>query len=131
MFALAQNGQAPRFLLKCSKTGVPIYCVLITASISLLTYMTVSTGSADVFGWFQTLTTITSLFTWCSVLVAYIKFYRAMEAQGVDRNTLVMKSWGQHYTAYAALFFFVVIIIFNGFAVFTRGNWDVQGFVTA
>ncbi|KAF2173189.1 hypothetical protein M409DRAFT_62770 [Zasmidium cellare ATCC 36951] len=137
LFALAQNKQAPRFLLHCTKSGVPIWCVLITASIGLLTYMTVSSGAASVFDWFQTLTTITSLFTWFSILIAYIRFRKALMAQGVNRNTdLVFKSRFQPYTAYAALVFFVIIILFNGFAVFTHNkdgssNWDVQSFVTA
>lgn len=49
LFGVAQNKQAPRFLLKCSRNGVPYYCVAITASISLLTYMSVSTGANNVF----------------------------------------------------------------------------------
>jgi amino acid transporter len=54
LYALAQNRQAPRFLLKCSKSGVPVYCVLFTASISLLTYLSVrSGGPTTVFIWFQ------------------------------------------------------------------------------
>lgn len=51
LFALAQNGQAPKQLLWCTKKGVPIWCVIITASIGLLTYMTVSTGADNVFNW--------------------------------------------------------------------------------
>ena len=54
LFALAQNGQAPKIFLTCTKAGVPVYCVLITASVGLLTYMTVSSGANNVFGWFQT-----------------------------------------------------------------------------
>ncbi|GAB7350342.1 hypothetical protein MBLNU459_g0973t1 [Dothideomycetes sp. NU459] len=131
LFALAQNRQAPRFLLKCSKRGVPYYCVGITASISLLTYMSVSTGANNVFNWFQNLTTIANLFTWVSVLIAYIQFRKALIAQGVDRNSMVFRSPWQPYTAYASLAYFVIIILFNGFAVFTRGNWVVSDFITA
>ena len=135
LFALAQNGQAPSFFLKCSKTGVPYLSVAFTASFSLLTYMSAAKGSATVFGWFQTLTTISSLFTWVSVCVAYIKFKQALEAQNVDRNSLVFKSPFQPYTAYFALIFFSVIILFNGWEVFTTTdgvkNWDAQDFVTA
>ncbi|PPJ53594.1 hypothetical protein CBER1_00396 [Cercospora berteroae] len=131
LFALAQNRQAPRFLLTCTRAGVPIYCVLITASIGLLTYMTVSSGAANVFGWFQTLTTITSVITWVNILVAYIAFRKALAAQGVDRKTLVFKSKWQPYTAYIPLAFFLIIIVFNGFAVFTEGRWSAQDFVTA
>jgi amino acid transporter len=136
LFALAQNKQAPRFLLTCTKRGVPIYCVLATASIGLLTYMTVEAGASSVFEWFQTLTTITSLFTWISITIAYIQFRKALAAQNVDRSTLIFRSKFQPYTAYGALIFFVVIVLFNGFAVFTHNkdgssNWSIQDFVTA
>jgi yeast amino acid transporter len=129
LFALAQNRQAPRFLLKCSKSGVPYYCVCITASVSLLTYMSCSAGSSTVFTWFQNLTTISTLFTWVSICVAYIRFHAALRAQGVDRNTLIFKSPFQPYLAYAALIFFSIIIVFNGFVAFTPA-FDYQAFIT-
>ncbi|MCJ1289536.1 hypothetical protein MMC34_001069 [Xylographa carneopallida] len=128
LYALAQNGQAPRFLLKCSKAGVPYWAVSITASISLLTYMSCSTGANVVFTWFQNLTTIASLFTWCSICLAYVRFHAALKAQGIDRNTLIFKSPFQPYTAWAAFAFFAIIILFNGFYVF--GPWNVDNFVT-
>ncbi|KAF7874217.1 hypothetical protein EAF04_002889 [Stromatinia cepivora] len=135
LFALAQNKQAPRFLLRCSKAGVPYWAVLCTASISLITYLSVgSGGAATAFTWFQNLTTIASLFTWCSICVAYIQFYKALAAQGVDRNTLVFKSRFQPYTAYISLGFFIVIIFFNGFDVFVGQNhshWNITNFLTA
>lgn len=109
--------------------GVPYYCVLVTASISLLTYMSCSTGSNTVFVWFQNLTTIASLFTWCSICVAYIKFHKALKVQGVDRNTLVFGAPYQPYVAYVTLVFFSIIIFFNGFYAFTP--WNVESFFTA
>ncbi|KAF2122819.1 amino-acid permease inda1 [Lophiotrema nucula] len=123
LFGVAQNGQAPRFLLKCSKAGVPYWCVAITASISLLTFMSVSTGANSVFLWFQNLTTIAQLFTWCCICIAYIKFRKALQMQGVDRNTLIFRSPWQPYTAWASIVFFGLIIVFNGFKVFTTTPW--------
>lgn len=131
LFALAQNGQAPRVFLKCTNRGVPVWAILFTASFACLTYMTVSSGSATVFGWFQTLTTITSLLTWVSVLIAYLKFKRAMAVQGVSPSELPFRSRFQPYAAWVSLIFFLVIILFNGWQVFTYGNWDPQAFVTA
>ena len=118
LYALAQNRQAPKFLLHCSKSGVPYYCVFITCAISLITYLSCSEGSAEVFQWFQNLTTISSLFTWCVICVTYLKFYSALKAQGVDRNTLVFRSPLQPYLAWFSLIYFAMIIIFNGFYVF-------------
>jgi len=130
LYALAQNGQAPRFLLRCSKAGVPYWCVAITASISLLTYMSCSTGANVVFEWFQNLTTIASLFTWCSICIAYIQFHKALKAQGIDRNTLIFKSPFQPYTAWAAFVFFALIIVFNGFYCWSP-TFDIDNFVTS
>ncbi|KAK2801416.1 hypothetical protein FQN51_005310 [Onygenales sp. PD_10] len=107
LYALAQNKQAPSFLLKCSKT----------------------TGSNNVFIWFQNLTTIASLFTWCSICIACIKFNQALKAQGVDRSSMVFAAPFQPLPAYFALVFFSIIIVFNGFYAFTP--WSVTNFLTA
>lgn len=134
LFGVAQNKQAPQFLLKCSKSGVPYYCVAITASISLITYMSVSTGANTVFLWFQNLTTIAQLFTWCSVCYTYTRFRKALIAQKVDCNSLVFKSVWQPYTAWAAFTYFALIIFFNGFKVFTQHPWgsgELTSFFTA
>jgi amino acid transporter len=132
LFALAQNGQAPRVLLTCSKSGVPIYCVIITGSISGLTYLSVrSGGPAVVFQWFQNLTTVAGLFTWASICYTYTRFHKALKAQGIDRNTLVFKSPFQPYLAWIAFIFFSLIIFFNGFHVFVHGNWNVTDFLAA
>ncbi len=118
-----------RGLTKPCCSGVPYYCVAITASISLLTFMSTSSGASVVFTWFQNLTTISTLFAWISICIAYIQFHKALKAQGIDRNTLVFKSPFQPYTAYFALIFFSIVIVFNGFYVFSP--WNVNEFVTA
>ncbi|KAI4225516.1 MAG: hypothetical protein L6R36_003865 [Xanthoria steineri] len=129
LYALAQSGQAPHFLLKCSKRGVPYFCVSITASISLLTYMSCTSGAEIVFEWFQDIVAISTLITWMSVSTAYIRFHAALKAQGIDRRTLVFRSPFQPYTAWFSLCFFGMIALFNGFHTF--GPFDVHGFVTA
>lgn len=136
LFALAQNRQAPRFLLRCSKAGVPYWCVVCTALIAGLTYLSVKSGggAATAFNWFQNLTTVASLFTWCSICLAYIRFHAALKAQGVDRNTLVFKSPFQPYLAWISFWYFAIIIIFNGFDVFVgehHSHWNVTNFLAA
>ena len=130
LFALAQNRQAPKIFLKCSRTGVPYWCVAITASISGLTYLSCgSSGAATAFEWFQNLTTIATLFTWISICIAYVKFRTALIAQGVDRNTLVFKSPYQPYLAYSAMVFFSLILLFQGFDSIA-GGFSVDSFIT-
>lgn len=136
LYALAQNGQAPRIFLKCSARGVPYYAVCMTAAVGLLTYLSCDTsggGAAQAFGWFQNIVTIAQLFTWVSIGICYVKFYNALRAQGIDRNTLVFKSPFQPYLAYGVIVFFSIVIIFNGFSVFIGlpgKDFDYQSFIT-
>ncbi|KAK6369391.1 hypothetical protein LTS17_009734 [Exophiala oligosperma] len=131
LFGLALHHQAPRIFLKCTSRGVPIYGIAFTAMWSGLAYTAVSAGASRVFNWFRTFGTVAALLTWCSICVAYLRFRRALQQQGVDRNTLPFKSRFQPYTAWVALCYFSVIILFNGWQVFTKGNWSTQGFITS
>lgn len=47
--------------------------------------MNVSTDGSTVFNWLVNLTTIGGFFTWCSINITYIRFYRGLKAQGEFR----------------------------------------------
>lgn len=137
LYALAQNGQAPRIFLKCSSRGVPYFAVSITAIVGVLTYLSCGDSkgaAAQAFGWFQNIVTIAQLFTWVSIGICYVKFYNALKAQGIDRNTLIFKAPFQPYLGYATAIFFSVVIFFNGFSVFIGiqdNGFDYQAFITS
>ncbi|KAF5576975.1 amino acid transporter AAT family [Fusarium pseudocircinatum] len=131
LLALASNGHAPKILLKTTKAGNPIYCVTATSVFSLLTYLSVSSGPNQIFLWFQSLSTMCTLLTWSSICVAYLHFHGALKANHIDRRALVHRAPFQPYGTIVVLAFFLIIIVFNGFAVFFPGNWDVYNFVTA
>lgn len=55
LFGLALEGKAPRIFTRCTRQGVPIYCVLLVLLISLISFLQVSSGSAVVLNWFVNL----------------------------------------------------------------------------
>jgi amino acid transporter len=55
LYGLALEKKAPKILTRCTRTGVPIYCVLVVLLISLLSFMQISNGSATVLDWFVNL----------------------------------------------------------------------------
>lgn len=59
----------------------------------------------------------------------YIFFYRAVKAQGIDRNTLPYTGWFQPYGAWFALVFEVVVVFCYGYASFLP--WDISGFFSS
>jgi len=132
LYGLAQTKQAPRFFLKCSKNGVPYWCVLLTWSIGLLTFMSASAGSSKVFAWFQNLTTISTLFTWVAICLSYIRFHHALAAQGIPRSDLPMRvrlNDKSPILGWISFVFFSVIIFFNGWDTIA-GGFNYQGFIT-
>lgn len=95
--------------------------------------MTVSSGGQTVFHWFSSLTTIAYLLTWTSICYSHTRFRRALKAANIDLNTLPFRIpiAGAQLLAWGPIGFFCIILLFNGFAVFTAGNWSAQNFVSA
>ncbi|TDL19138.1 amino acid permease [Rickenella mellea] len=131
LYGLAVIGQAPRFIRKCTKGGLPIWAVLITACAGPLAYLNVSNNGATVFNWFVNITSITGLITWDIILITYARFYAGLKHRGIDRNTLPYKAPFQPYATYFGIFFVTTVTFFNGFQVFLKGNWSVNTFITA
>jgi amino acid transporter len=58
LFGLALEGKAPKIFTKCTKNGVPIYCVALVLGISLLSFLQVSNNAAIVLKWFINLVSL-------------------------------------------------------------------------
>jgi amino acid transporter len=62
---LALNGQAPQFLTRTSKHGVPMYAVACSAPLGLLAFLSVgSGGAAQAFDWLQSLISLNNILNW-------------------------------------------------------------------
>ncbi|KAK5109888.1 hypothetical protein LTR62_006495 [Meristemomyces frigidus] len=132
---LALKRQAPRFLAKTDKRGVPYFALGLSAMICCLAFMSVSTSSKVVFGYFVNLVSIFGLLTWISILVSHIYFIKARKAQGVDERNLRYKSPFGLWGSIIALAFCILIALTKNFAVFTHnhktyGNFDYKNFIT-
>ena len=60
----------------------------------------------------------------------YIRFRAGWNAQGLDRRLLPFKSSLQPYAAWYGLVTTSTVLLFSGFSVFIRGNWNTADFVT-
>ncbi|KAI9375595.1 amino acid permease/ SLC12A domain-containing protein [Aspergillus egyptiacus] len=130
LYSLAKDGQAPKFLLKCTKSGVPIYCVAVVSLISCITFLVADNSSVTVFYWFIDLTTCGLVLTYTCMVVVFLCWYRALRVQGIDRKTYL--PWTAPLMPYWAILATVIgllVTLFNGFTVF--GPWSTQGFITS
>ncbi|KAJ5683234.1 Amino acid/polyamine transporter I [Penicillium macrosclerotiorum] len=129
LYGLALEGKAPRVLTKCTKRGVPIYCVAVVLLIALLSFLQVSNGASVVLNWFVNLVTASQLINFSVVTFTYIRFKKALDTQGISRSTLPYRSWFQPYIAYIACISTTIMAFVGGYTVFLPGNWSVPTFL--
>ncbi|KAL2214743.1 hypothetical protein CC79DRAFT_1339585 [Sarocladium strictum] len=129
LVGLAQDGNAPQYLLKTNKYGVPWAAVLTSFPLGLLSYLVLGgQGAGQVFQWFINLIGTAGLVIWTIICFTYLRFYYGLKAHGISRDELPYKTWGQPYTAIAAGCFCFIVLITSGFSLFFPGNWSVAGF---
>ncbi|OCK86446.1 amino acid permease [Lepidopterella palustris CBS 459.81] len=129
LFGLALEGKAPRFLTRCTRQGVPIYCVICVLALALLSFLQLSANSAVVLQWFVNLVTASQLINFSVMCFTFIRFKKACDAQGLDRNTLPYKGFWQPFAAWYGLTGCFVMTFVGGYTVFLKGQWNVTTFL--
>ncbi|KAG1860288.1 amino acid permease/ SLC12A domain-containing protein [Suillus subalutaceus] len=129
LYGLALRGQAPRFLTRCTRKGVPIVAVLCSSAFAFLSLMNISSGAETVFNWLQHLSVMGGFLGWLSINITYIFFYRGLQYQGIDRRKLFYWNPLQPWLSVWGLIWCVLFILINGYNVF----WDfsASGFLTS
>ncbi len=59
----------------------------------------------------------------------FTRFMKACKAQGLSRDSLPYKGWGQPFLAYYALTGCFIMTFVGGYTVFLPGSWDVATFL--
>lgn len=128
LHGLATNGHAHHWLRYTTKSGVPIYCFLITMIFPLVSFLQVSNSSEVVLTWLINLVTAGGIINFITMASTYIFFYRACKAQGIDRHTLPYRGWFQPYSAYFALTFLFLVVCAYGYSIYLPGSWNTGTF---
>ncbi|KAH0614481.1 uncharacterized protein H6S33_000117 [Morchella sextelata] len=129
LYGLALEGKAPKILAKCTKGGIPLYSIAVVLAIALLSFLQVSNNAAVVLQWFINLVTASQLINFSVITFTYIKFRKALAAQGISRDTLPHKGFWQPATAWYAFTATSIMCFVGGYSVFVPGNWDVPTFL--
>lgn len=91
--ALAEQGQAPKILAYVDRQGRPLVNIGIASLIGLLSYLyLIPKAQGIAFTWLLALSGLSSIFTWCSICYAHIRFRKAWLQQGHLLSDLVYRS---------------------------------------
>lgn len=127
--ALAEQGQAPRFLAYIDRQGRPLWAIVVASALGLLCFLAVSSKEADVLGWMMAISGLSSIFTWGSVCMCHIRFRRAWKLKGHSLDELAFKSAVGVWGSWVGFGFNVLVLIAQfwvGFAPIGYGE-DTAG----
>ncbi|KAJ4401143.1 hypothetical protein N0V91_008165 [Didymella pomorum] len=130
LYGLAEDKQAPQFLLRTNRFGTPYLAVAASLIFMPLVYLSLGSNSSVVFGWFVNITTIAGLIGWLVIEVTYLRFFYALKTQGISRDRLAYKSPFQPYLAWVTAGALILVVLFSGYSVFFPGRWSVSTFLT-
>ncbi|PLB46228.1 hypothetical protein P170DRAFT_467331 [Aspergillus steynii IBT 23096] len=128
LHGMALEGQAPAFLSRCNRAGLPYYAVACTMVFSALGFLQVSNSSATVLNWLVSIITASYLLNYFGTCITYLHFHAACRRQGVDRNSLPYKGLFQPYAAWYTVFGTGIMMLVLGFDLFFDGQWDTTSF---
>ncbi|KAG9691779.1 amino acid permease-like protein, partial [Aureobasidium melanogenum] len=131
LYSLALKKQAPAMFLRTTSWGVPYMCVLIQTLFMFLAFMSLSSSALTVFYWFVDLVGCGVLISWSCILTNHLRLMSAMKKQGIERTELPWHNRWTPYSSAIALAACLLILLTNGFAVFTRGGWSTSSFVSS
>lgn len=109
--ALAEQGQAPRFLAYIDRKGRPIFAILIASALGLLCFLAASKEQTTAFTWMMAISGLSSIFTWGSICFAHIRFRRAWKQQGHSLDELAFTSQAGVLGSWAGFIFNILVLI--------------------
>ena len=83
LFGLSVQGNAPTFLARVSKRGVPVNTILVSALVTALCVLINYLAPESAFGLLMALVVSALVINWAMISLAHMKFRRAKQQQGV------------------------------------------------
>ncbi|KAK8861754.1 hypothetical protein IAR55_002577 [Kwoniella newhampshirensis] len=129
VYGMALRGHAPKVFARTTSKGLPIVSVTAVSFSYALAFLSLSKGSSTVLNWLSNISALSGYICWCIIGLTYLRFKKGVEAQGMDRKKFHYYNRFQPWPAYWVIFWCLIVIIFNGWEVFTKGNWSGTNFV--
>ncbi|MFF2853523.1 MULTISPECIES: amino acid permease [unclassified Peribacillus] len=131
MYAMAQDGQAPRFLAKVNKRGVPVIALVATAIIGMLAFLASIFGDGTIYIWLMHSVGITTFIFWLGIAASHYRFRKAYVAQGYSLKDLPYRAKWFPFGPIFAFALCLVILLGQNFEGFISGHIDWKNVLSA
>ena len=110
LFGLSVQGNAPRFLTKVSRRGVPVNSLVLSGAITSLVVLVNYLLPQKAFGLLMALVVATLLLNWVMICMAHLKFRAAMRRKGREPKFKALWAPASNYICIAFLLMVLVLM---------------------
>ncbi|MBM7059651.1 amino acid permease [Pseudomonas sp. UL073] len=107
LYGLAEQGDAPKALLKVDKRGVPVRAIALSAAITLLCVVVNYVAPAKALELLMSLVVAALVINWAMISYSHLKFRQAMQAQGTEPS---FKAFWYPFSNYLCLAWVALIL---------------------
>ncbi|MGA8135406.1 MAG: amino acid permease, partial [Pseudomonas gingeri] len=108
LFGLAEQGDAPKSLMKLNKQGVPVRAIGVSALVTLLCVVVNYVAPHEALELLMALVVASLIINWIVISLTHLKFRKAMERQGVVPG---FKAFWTPFSNYLCLAFVALILV--------------------
>lgn len=126
LWSMAKDNQAPKFLAKVNRRGIPMNALILTALIGGLAFLTSIFGD-HVFTWLLNASGLTGFIAWIGIAISHYRFRRAYVAQGGDINELKYKAKWFPFGPILSFVLCMGVIAGQNYEAFLSGSIDWYG----
>ncbi|GAA2962858.1 amino acid permease [Ligilactobacillus murinus] len=126
LYALGIDGDAPKMFARVNSRGIPIFALIGTTIVGLLTFLASIFGN-QVYTFLVSASGLTGFIAWIGIAVSHYRFRRAFKAQGHDLSELKYKAKWFPFGPLLALVLCILVIIGQDIQSFKDFNWQAIG----
>lgn len=125
LFAMAEDGQAPKFFSYVNKRGVPVWSLLATTIVGMLAFLASIYGGGKIYIWLLNAAGVTGFIFWLGIAASHYRFRKAYLAQGRSLADLPYRAKWYPFGPIFAFILCLIVILAQDYQAFLGGaiNW--------
>ncbi|PVU85858.1 hypothetical protein BB560_006886 [Smittium megazygosporum] len=128
LYSLSVEGKGPKILGKVTKKGLPLFSLLVCATVIMGFFLISLIGNQTVYTWFVSITGVSGTISWIVIIYTHYRFRRGYILQGYNIDDLpylaLLYPFGQFFSFILLSF----ILLAQGYYTFIGGPFDASGF---
>ncbi|HWO97176.1 MAG TPA: amino acid permease [Bacillus sp. (in: firmicutes)] len=114
LYAMANDGLAPRFFAKLNKRGIPLSALIVTSFVGMLAFFASIFGDGVIYIWLMNSVGITGFIFWLGIAASHYRFRKAYIAQGYSLDDLPYRAkWFPFGPIFAFSLCFIILLAQN------------------